>query len=305
MNELEKLLASNQLEKLVLLTKGVNEPLFRLYYIKALVKLGDYRIALSEILENSMELYSFNALEIIKTHINILRELKEFDQALNVLKMYEDYPYISQEVNELIYSLIERVQGWRSYETKKKVLTLQEIERRLLSSNADLTLGALQYISTNYHESYVTLLQKVLLSEVRPYTKSLILFLLKDVNYAFPLKVEKFGKLTKYTPKTGFDPYRESNLKKFSPYLKFSGDDEHDITLSNTAYSIMRGHLLYLYPFVVNAKDIPLVSEIYKFLAINALGADKSLDAHIYDYKLNKDQVYEVFEKYYFHSFDI
>ncbi|OQA79532.1 MAG: hypothetical protein BWY30_00116 [Tenericutes bacterium ADurb.Bin239] len=302
-DKLTKLFNDGDIETVIALSKNSNDPKVQFFYLAALRYLGEFEIALSFISEQQMKLYNEDAPRLIEWHIDILLELDYLDQALNTLKMYEDFPYFSLETNELIASLGEKVQHKRKLKTMQKNFDLYEIERRLFSRSAELAYSALNYINNNYHEAYVPILKKALLDAPDENTKSLVVFALKNKNFNEVVQVNKFGKLVKCNPALAPDPFATKAWEALSNKMIAISNDDEDMNFGSVASSLMLGHAIYLYPIIYANNDIDGLASAYHFMTLRALGRGRNLIdfANEFNYDLNKIEA--TLNKYHFDYF--
>lgn len=300
---IKELYASDDLETLLKLTKGTNDPFLMFYRLKALIKIGEYHIALSYIAENQMELYNFDAPNLIRAHIDLLSELNDLDQALNSLKQYEDFPYFSLETNEIIASLGDKVQKRRKDNFERKQLDLRELERRLFSSDHDLTLSALIYIEKFYSDSYITLLEKVLINASEETLKSYVLYVLKKKEYAKTVKINKHGIILKVNPAKLFEPGETTSQKAlYKEVAKIVAQDD-DLNFKEVINDLISRHIFTIYPQNYDKKDVIALSQTFHFLALNITGRISSFEEFLNEFAYDVNALLEVREKYYFLPF--
>ncbi len=301
--KIKALLENNEIEALLTLTKGTRDPLLMHYRLKGLIKLGEYHIALSFISENQMELYTYNAPELIKAHIDILNELKDLDQALNVLKQYEDFPYFSLETNEIIAALGDAVQKARKDNFRYRQLDLLEIERRLFSGDHDLTLSALVYIDKYYHESYITILEKVLLNAEEETLKSYLLYILKQKDHNKTVAINKYGVILKVNPAKLFEPGETTAQKALFKEVDKIIEQDDDINFKGVILDLINRHIFTIYPQNYDKKDVVLLSQTFHYLTLSVTGRMEDFNEFLDTYNYDGDALLYIRDKYYFLPF--
>lgn len=301
--KLENMLNRDELEKLIALTKQSNDLAYRFYYLRALRKLGEYHIMLSFISEYQMELYSHDAPTLIRLHIDALIEIGDFDQALNVLKQYDNFPYFSMETNEVISELGERVQKKRKEKTMIRDYNIQEIERRLSSDNYDLMYSALEYINANFHDSYLPLIAKVLKVSKNELSQSILLITLKEHGYKDEVMLNKFMQnfnlsLDKLHVIGEDKPFL--NLQKaVKEFVKV--DD--DLNVEQIALELLLRHTLFLYPLQYQKKDQNLLVHYFYYLALGYQGRTEKIEEFCARFNLEVFSLNGLVDKYYFRAF--
>ncbi|OQC09740.1 MAG: hypothetical protein BWX74_00872 [Tenericutes bacterium ADurb.Bin087] len=293
-----------EIDKVIALSKGSNDPEIQFFYLAALRYLGEYEIALSYIADHQMHLYTFNAPQLIEWHIDILLELEDLDQALNVLKIYENFPYFSLETNELIAKLGDKVQQKRKEKTRQHNFDLYELERRLLCRNVDLAFSAINYMVTNFHEAYISLFKRALLDAPINNVKSLIILALKELKHNETLQVNKFGKLIKVNPATAPDPFKTKAGAKLVNNIKAIAEREDYNQFGEVATSFMNGHATYIYPFTYELKDVDTLTLAYRYYIYRALGRFKDVQEYCAEYDVDQASLVAIFAKYHFNYFD-
>lgn len=302
---LKALYEDGEIEKLIAITKNSNDVHHRLFYLHALRKLGEYNIALSYIAEHQMELYSAFGPKLIKLHIDTLFEIKDLDQALNVLKQYETFPYFSLETNEVIAALGSDVQNRRKRQQKSKVYDLKALEHYLNSPDENTALRALRYIENNYSESYLFLLQKTLLDAPSEIVRSFTLLLLIQEGYASEVSIKKFGQILKVIPMTMQEPFVTKSFKALEKEVFSLASSDRDLNLEHVIRNVLYHHMFYIFPFVFKKGDHKLLSHLYLFIAFNMMGRTISLENFMLDFALSENDVKILVEKYKFTSFPL
>lgn len=302
---LKHLYKDDEIEKLIAITKDSDEINHRLFYLHALRKLGEYHIALSYIAEHQMELYNAFGPELIKLHIDSLAEIGDYDQALNVLKQYEAFPYFSLETNEVIAKLREVMQTRRKKEQTNKKYDLLVLERYLASNDENRGLVALNYIRENYSESYIHLLQKFMLDGSREIIRSFILLLLIEYKYNDVVKVKKFGVVHKVVPAKLVEPFARKSFKEIETQLNKLLARDNDLNLENVLRNVFAHHTIYIFPTQIQKADRELISYLYLFVAYNMMGRTTSLEHFALEFKLDEEALINLINKYEFNSFPL
>ena len=104
MDSLKTLMDQKNYDLVIKLTENSNDAISLFYRLSALLAVGKSKEALNLIKTKRLIMQKRLAL-LIKFHIEILCLLKRFDEAYEELKYYEELPYESQEVEEVIRSM--------------------------------------------------------------------------------------------------------------------------------------------------------------------------------------------------------
>lgn len=119
MQQIEKLLIQNKFDEVLELTKDKDDIESIYFRLIALVGKSNIEEASSIINRKRDDLFNFKPASIIKMDIELSLAELDFTSARDKLELYQNYPYVSQEVEEV----------FRNY--KKKI---EEEERRILTS---------------------------------------------------------------------------------------------------------------------------------------------------------------------------
>lgn len=297
---LKILFETENYEEILRRTKTSKDPAAMFIRLATLIMIREYNIALSYIIENQMELYMYDAPQLIKQHIDILIDMDELDQALNMLKQYEDFPYFSLETNEVVASLGEKVQKLRKERLQQHQLDLREIERRLYTDNYDLIFSAVLYMQNNYHESYNVIIEKALLNHHDESLKSYLLLVLKQVNYDKEVQINKFGKLRKVTPAKLFIPEESPTQKAlYSEVEKIIATDD-DVNFGEVIHRIRSAHFLFIYPQNIERSDIRGLSQLLHYVALKFAGRSPSIEDFVLNYNADLEVLKQLYYKYHF-----
>lgn len=119
MQQIEKLLIQNKFDEVLELTKDKDDIESIYFRLIALVGKSNIEEASSIINRKRDDLFNFKPASIVKMDIELSLAELDFTSARDKLELYQNYPYVSQEVEEV----------FRNY--KKKI---EEEERRILTS---------------------------------------------------------------------------------------------------------------------------------------------------------------------------
>ncbi len=299
----ERLLREEKIEALINLTKNSKKTLDKFYYLRALRKIGEFNIALSFISEYQMELYSFNAPLLIELHLDTLVEINDLNQALNVLKQYESFPYFSLETNELISALQAEIKKRRHEKHEAKKYDLQALDTLFFSGNEQQAYAALNYIEKNYNEHYISLLQKVLLNSPSEMIKSFALIMLYEKNYPEHVKINKLNKILKVIPSKLFVPTNGKTQRALHKKITKIGAADKDFNFQKLMSEIFFHHVVYIYPISYHNEDLDDLAHYFQFLALNTIGRTINLTDFLLEYGYNPLNLDDLDEKYHFFSF--
>lgn len=247
MDSLKTLMDKKSYDLVIKLTENSNDALSLFYRLSALLAVGQSEDALNLIYTKRIILQSRLAI-LIKIHIEILCLLKRFDEAYNELKYYEELPYESQEVEELLKAMPDYIKKEEMNRGPRHMMDEEEIQQKLLSKNDEEVLSALDEIKNLRVEPYLLPILKIMRSYPRQVVRSFALLLLVNQKYDKEVDFLQEGKMIKVVPSSLEEPFTIpgfDNLQAFSFALQSL---YHDPSIANNAMNIVSSYIIYIYP---------------------------------------------------------
>ena len=247
MDSLKTLMDKKSYDLVIKLTENSNDALSLFYRLSALLAVGQSEEALNLIYTKRIILQSRLAI-LIKIHIEILCLLKRFDEAYNELKYYEELPYESQEVEELLKAMPDYIKKEEMNRGPRHMMDEEEIQQKLLSKNDEEVLSALDEIKNLRVERYLLPILKIMRSYPRQVVRSFTLLLLVNQKYDKEVDFLQEGKMIKVVPSSLEEPFTIpgfDNLQAFSFALQSL---YHDPSIANNAMNIVSSYIIYIYP---------------------------------------------------------
>ncbi len=170
-----------------------------LLFIKAMAYafLNDYDKAISTLKDNE-ELLNKDLVKLIDTHINICLYFNNVNDALLALQHYEEYPYISQEVEEKYAEYKKEI---LEFNKRKQSLSVEEIKQLLTSNNDAKIEKALSILPMYRLEIFASYLQDIMLNYKKESIRTLVLILLSENKYAEKVDFNWHGEIISVIPK--------------------------------------------------------------------------------------------------------
>ena len=246
MDSLKTLMDQKNYELVIKLTENSNDAIALFYRLSALLAVGQSEEALNLIKTKRLILQKRLSL-LIKFHIEILCLLKRFDEAYDELRYYEELPYESQEVEELL----KQMPGYIRKEEKanyRPPLDEDELKEKLLCKNDEDVLAALDQIKNLPINKYLINIMKITKTHPRQIIRSFALLVLVNQKYEKSVPFLHYGKIINVIPKELDDPFKVpgySSLEEFSFALQSA---YHDPSIANNALNIISSYLLFTYP---------------------------------------------------------
>lgn len=298
MDSLKTLMDKKSYDLVIKLTENSDDPISLFYRLSALLAVGQTDNALNlivtkrKILQNKLSL-------LIKFHIEILCLLGKFDEAYEELKYYEDLPYESQEVEEILRSM----PGYIRHEEKKSYhrgVNEEEIQKQLFSNNDEEVLAALDAIKNLSINPYLMQILKIIRTHKRQIIRSFALLLLVNAKYDKEVTFLHYDKLINVTPSLLKEPF---NIQGYQSLEEFSYDLQsfyHDPSIASYALNIISSYLLYIYPSQITfSKEEALIIFGYSaksLLKIDISDLNKICEEHHLDYSIISSKIKEIEE---------
>ena len=247
MDSLKTLMDKKQYDLVIKLTENSNDSIALFYRLSALLAVGKSEDALNLIKTKRLILQNKLAL-LIKFHIEILCLLGRFDEAYSELKYYEDLPYESQEVEEILRSMPAYIRDQEKASFGNRHLDEDEIRQRLMSKNDEEVLAALDDIKSLPINNYLLNILELISSHPRQVIRSFALLLLVNAKYDKEVQFLHFDKLAKVNPAKLPEPFSVPGFQDLES-LSFTLQNEYrDPSVAQNALHVISSYLLYIYP---------------------------------------------------------
>lgn len=234
--------------------------------ISELINQKKYKQALEKIEENQKELFLSNPIDIVNNHIFILLELGRYSDALKVIEIYQDYPYINSEVlihlntiSKHLPSIIEK-----AIEEKNKAFFIDEngVDIRIFkSNNAEEVLRELLLImnlnkAKEYENEIEIILNKNLSDQVNfaclsllysCSSRKLVVFQYKNSSFSVDFSTFKF-------PSSEKDVEYHAILKRLKSKI-------NDVTIFETSKTILDLLRYEVFPDCFKEEDVDFIVE--------------------------------------------
>ena len=244
MDNLKSLLDSKQYDLVLKLTETSTSSNDLFYRISAFIFLGKYEDALY-VIQDHQETLESNLPALINAHINLLCVLGRFEQAYTVLDYYNNLPYQSQVVEEILRKMPKIIEAEEKKQTTYKFYSDEEIEQMLRSDKFEDVLLALDTIKNRDILSFLPFLKELLVSDSKEAIKSYILMMLVKKEVDRDLVIVKKGKEIKVNPKHLIPPFMG---EVFDGVVKGFDKEFKDSTLSQIATQLFSQYSIYIYP---------------------------------------------------------
>ena len=247
MDSLKTLMDRKQYDLVIKLTENSDDSLSLFYRISALLAVGQSKEALNVINNHRTILQSKLAL-LVKIHIEILCLLEMFDEAYVQLSYYEELPYESQEVEEMLKTMKEYIRKEEKNNYKKHSLSEDEIFAKLMSKNPDEVLAALDSLKNQKLDNYLLALFRIMRSFPKQVVRTFALLLLVNEKYDKEIEFLYHNQLIKVVPSSLEEPFLVKGFKSLEELSYAFQSMYHDPSIALNAMQIISSYLLYNYP---------------------------------------------------------
>lgn len=251
MDSLKTLMDQKNYNLVIKLTENSNDAIALFYRLSALLAVGQSEEALNLIKTKRLIMQKRLSL-LIKFHIEILCLLKRFDEAYEELKYYEELPYESQEVEEVLRSMPTYIRN-EEKAAYKRPIDDDELREMLVNGNDGEILASLDRIKglVDFTPFLLGIL-KVAQSHKRQVIRSIALLVLVYKKYDKEVKFLHHDQMINVVPAELDDPFiipGYSSIEEFSYALQ---SEYHDPSIADNALNVISSYLLYNYPDKLN-----------------------------------------------------
>ena len=294
MDSLKSLIDSRNYDLVIKLTdksKDVNDLFYR---IAAFTCLGKYDEALY-VIQDNQKILEGNMTALIPIHIQLLCTLQRYDQAQSILEYYQNLPYVSQVVEEILRKMPDYI---LSEEKKSNSIYYNddEVIDKLNSKDKEEVLFGLDLVKKRDVFTFLPYINKILTSYPNQTIRSLALMLLVEKEVDRNLKYLSKGELIDVNPKHIEPPFRGDVFDKIVKKMDMS---YKDATLSTNGAQILSSYVIYIFPHQLdnNVEEIALaVYIIAKRLMSFEIDIKKECESRALDEKRVKKYVNEIEE---------
>ena len=251
MDSLKTLMDQKNYNLVIKLTENSNDAIALFYRLSALIAVGQSEEALNLIKTKRLIMQKRLSL-LIKFHIEILCLLKRFDEAYEELKYYEELPYESQEVEEVLRSMPTYIRN-EEKAAYKRPIDDDELREMLIKGNDGEILASLDRIKglVDFTPFLLGIL-KVAQTHKRQVIRSIALLVLVYKKYDKEVKFLHHDQMINVVPAELDDPFiipGYSSIEEFSYALQ---SEYHDPSIADNALNVISSYLLYNYPDKLN-----------------------------------------------------
>ena len=247
MDNLESLYYKKEYQLVLDLTKDSTDPRELLMRISCLIITGKTDEALDEIEKNQSIIEKQYQKRLMKIHFELLLSKGLFDEARLALKHYQNLPYVSQEVEELMREMKDRIEE-ESHPKSHHTFNIEDIYDVLEKETDSAKISQVLFNLKNYNLNiYIDSLKIFMKREdVNPNFRTYALILLIDEKYDEEVGFLSRLGLISVVP-TKLNPPFMSN--SFNETCRLITDKcNHDVSMIETALHLFNCYIIDTYP---------------------------------------------------------
>ncbi len=259
------------------------EVIDKMYVLSSMMILAKDLDAINYIKENIDSLYSAYPKKVLNAHFELLLKNKLFKEAYKALEVYENKPYVSQEVEELLRELKERI-AKEEHPNQKQINGIDEVNEILSNSTNNADLARVLFSLKDYNfNAYVDSLLPILKNEnIHPTLRTYALIVLVENSYNKSTLFLKGTNMMSVLPSELTPPFL-SDVHN-SLIEKIHSLSNNNISLENTAIQLLNYYSMDIYPEVILKEDIDktskaLIALAKQYLSMENVEKDEEINA--------------------------
>ena len=245
MEDLKALLAKQEFQEILKRTNGSKDPEALFYRANAYFGLGRDEEGVQTLLKNEDALYDYHPIQYMKMLLEARLALGQFDEAYEDNDRFQNKPYVSQEVEEILRNLITFIRGKERESFRKKEKTPSEVKKILKEEEDDFTvlqvLGEIQNDPSYYEED----LREVVESTRHPMVKTFALLILVSLKSTKIVVLKKNKKTYSVIPSELVPPYVGEGFSKLKSDI---ASYTKNTSLNDVAASLFEEYIIASYP---------------------------------------------------------
>lgn len=253
MDNFKTLFERGEYELVIKATKNSNDVDDLFYCLSAYLATNQVKEAL-ELINNKFVILKTQLPMLMRTHIEILCLINQFDEAYEKIAYYKELPYYSQEAEEVLKELPKIVREYEKhyYQGDKKKDDEDTIIKHLLSDDSLTVLGAIDQLRDKNIEPYLLYLRKIMSEFPKQSVRSFALLFLVQRSIDQEFKFLHVDKMINVNPSKLHPPFVGEEFTSIKMRMQ---EEYRDTSLTDTAIELLSTYLIYIYPEEVDLSD--------------------------------------------------
>ena len=272
MDSLKTLMDRQDYELVIKLTENSEDTTSLFYRVAAFVGSNHPKEALACI-EKNRKILEKDMSVLIKLHIETLCIVGDFDKAYEELKYYENLPYVSQEVEELLKEMPKYIRAEEKRALGSKELDTAGVKKLLHSGDYNDVLIGLDIVRGKDLNDFIIDIKDLMKNYPKQSIRSFSLFILVQREYDKEVEFNHMGEIIKLVPKDTEPPFVG---EKFNSLVKDIQMTFKNPVLAETAVNALSTHIMYTYPEPIKEDPEALKIALYRIACEYTSTLDKS-----------------------------
>lgn len=277
MDNLDSLFKKKQYELVISLTRESTDPKELFLRLSSLVCLAksDEALNLIDKYQNIIEeKYPF---QLMKLHFELLLSKRLFDEAKIALNHYENLPYISQEVEEFMRDMKERIIDEEHPSNSSSIYSIDEVIEIIEKSRDNSEISKVIFNLKNYNINLLidSLKKFMKRDDVHPNFRTYILILLIDNKINEEFEFLSINGIIKINPVKLEPPFMSNSFNEVCEKITNKGDK--NVSLIETALHLYNCFIIDTYPIDVLKANSEELSDCFIYIAKTYLNIEISL----------------------------
>ena len=232
------------------------------------------------------KIYKKDPILFIGYHVNFYVLQEKYIEALQVLKCYQNEPFINLTTDDFMNDLEKEIKKLMT-PTKQHKYSLLDAEQDIYSQNEDKLSKAISFLSQYNVRNCLPFFKDALISSISYYSKILLQFILIEQSVNDVFKVSNEEKEFEFNPSQTLLPFDRENYKNVSNYIKNQNESPSVI---NTAIEILNTLEVTMFPSSITneCEEYENIGEILIFVAKKYLLENPSFSKLVYDTQMTE-----------------
>ncbi|MEI3535883.1 MAG: hypothetical protein V8R16_03880 [Bacilli bacterium] len=232
------------------------------------------------------KIYKKDPILFIGYHVNFYVLQEKYIEALQVLKCYQNEPFINLTTDDFMNDLEKEIKKLMT-PTKQHKYSLLDAEQDIYSQNEDKLSKAISFLSQYNVRNCLPFFKDALISSISYYSKILLQFILIEQSVNDVFKVSNEEKEFEFNPSQTLLPFDRENYKNVSNYIKNQNESPSVI---NTAIEILNTLEVKMFPSSITneCEEYENIGEILIFVAKKYLLENPSFSKLVYDTQMTE-----------------
>lgn len=232
------------------------------------------------------KIYKKDPVLFIGHHVNFYVLQEKYIEALQVLKCYQNEPFINLTTDDFMNDLEKEIKKLMT-PTKQHKYSLLDAEQDIYSQNEDKLSKAISFLSQYNVRNCLPFFKDALISSISYYSKILLQFILIEQSVNDVFKVSNGEKEFEFNPSQTLLPFDRENYKNVSNYIKNQNESPSVI---NTAIEILNTLEVKMFPSSITneCEEYENIGEILIFVAKKYLLENPSFSKLVYDTQMTE-----------------